>query len=345
MKFCFKMLSLFVLVVLFFITINLNANALEKTVLAPNKLHVGDKICIVESSITENETEKILAETRLSLITKKLQARGFEVLVSKNIFKPSDKLCLGDGTEQTRADLFNEAVKNQEVKAIFAFWGGYGAIHTLNKIDFESFREKKPIFVGFSDETALMVPIFEKSGVITFHGPMVGASINWEQEKTFEVLFNMLMNSKSETELVNIDDNSPFKVFKPGKAEGRVVGGNLWEIQHLMGTPYEIDLTDKILFFEEVNEEEPYRMHAALWQIKLNKNFDKIKGIVIGALTSETGQEEALLNAAFDVFKDVDVPIVYNVHAGHLSNPLTIPIGANLRIDGNKLTITEVVVK
>lgn len=66
---------------------------------------------------------------------------------------------------------------------------------------------------------------------------------------------------------------------------------------------------------------------------------------MIGALTSEAGQGEALLNAAFDVFKDVDVPIVYNVHDVHLSNPLTIPIGANLHIDGNKLTITEAVVK
>lgn len=125
-----------------FFTINLNANALEKTVLAPNKLHVGDKICIVEISITENETENILAETRLSLITKNLQARCFEVFVPKNVFKPNDKLCLGDGTEQTRADLFNEAAKNHEVKAIFAFWGDYGAIYTLNKIDFESFSEK-----------------------------------------------------------------------------------------------------------------------------------------------------------------------------------------------------------
>lgn len=343
MKLCFKTLSLFVL--LFFITTNFNANALEKTILTPEPLHVGDKICIVENSMTENEIERNRAKSRLSLITQKLQARGFEVVIPENIFKPSAKLGLGDGTEQARANLFNEAVKDPEIKAIFAFWGGYGAIHTIDKIDFDAFRERKPIFVGFSDETALMVPLFEKSGIVTFHGPMIGASINWEQEKTFDVLFDMLMNSKPATKLINIDDNSPFKVFKEGTAEGRVVGGNLWEIQHLMGTPYEIDLTDKILFFEEVNEEEPYRIHSALWQIKLNKNFDKVKGIVMGALTSETGQEEALLNAAFDVFKEVDVPIVYNVHAGHLTNPLTIPIGANLRIDENELTITEAVVK
>lgn len=117
------------------------------------------------------------------------------------------------------------------------------------KIDFDAFREKKPIFVGFSDGTALMVPLFEKSGSVTFHGPMVGASINWERKKTFDVLFDLLMNSKPATKLINIDDNSPFKVFKEGTAEGRVVGGNLWENQRLMGTPYEIDLTDKILFF------------------------------------------------------------------------------------------------
>lgn len=66
--------------------------------------------------------------------------------------------------QNLRADLFNQAVKSPEIKAIFYFWCGYGAMHILDKIDYKAFRKIRKICVGFSSETAVKLAILEKAG-------------------------------------------------------------------------------------------------------------------------------------------------------------------------------------
>ena len=106
--------------------------------LIPNALKKRDKICILEPSCTDKTEENILEE-RLPVILKDLQDRGFEAVIYKDSFT-STPLGLGDGTEQLRAVLFNRAVKGPEIKAVFSFKGGYGAMQILDKIDYEAFR-------------------------------------------------------------------------------------------------------------------------------------------------------------------------------------------------------------
>jgi muramoyltetrapeptide carboxypeptidase len=312
-------------------------------ILAPNALKKGDKICVLEPSRTTDYRKKTMEE-RLPMVVKNLEDRGFEVVIYKQSFETTP-LGLGDGTEQSRADCFNKAVKDPEIKAIFAFWGGYGAMHILDKIDYEAVRENIKIVVGFSDETALELAILEKAGVITFHGPMIGASLNFKEKLCFDNLFDMLMTPKDETELHNIDDGSQFKVYKSGKCEAQVFGGNMCLIQCLIGTPYEPSYEGKILFFEEI-EENDYRIHRVLWQLKLAERLDDLAGIIIGTITPAEGEtEEGLLKACFDVVKDLEIPIIYNFHAGHIKNPLTLPIGSTLKIENEKVIVKGPVVQ
>ncbi len=298
-------------------------------ILVPEKLNYGDKICILEPSRTGKYGEKNFKK-RLPIVVNNLKKRGFEVVVYNESFQTS-LLGVGDGTEQIRADLFNKAVENPEIKAIFTFWGGYGSAHILDKINYEKFRENRKIFVGFSDETAIEMALFEKSGIVTFHGPMVGATLNYQEEKTFDNLFDILMNVKSEFELENIDDDSEFKLYKNNKnivVEGEVIGGNLCLVQSLIGTPYEPDYENKILFFEEVDEYD-YAIHRILWQLKLSGKLNKISGIIIGSLTHSSSKvsEDHLLNVCFDVLEKFDIPIIYNFH-----------------IENNKVFVTQNVV-
>ena len=176
---------------------------------------------------------------------------------------------------------------------------------------------------------------------------MVGASLNYKETKTFDNLFELIMNPKLQIELYNIDDGSPFKVyneFNKKKCIGEIFGGNMCLIQCLIGTQYEPDYKNKILFFEEVGEA-PYRIHRVLWQLKLAGRLDEVIGIVIGKITPVGGEtEDSVLNACFDVLKDLEIPIIYNVHAGHIKNPLTVPIGAKTQIYGDKLSIVQPIV-
>lgn len=315
--------------------------AFDGTILPPHKLNAGDTICILEPSCTDGHRMSVY-KSRIDSVVAKLKQRGFNVIVYNDSFKTST-LGLGDSTENLRADLFNKAVKDPNIKAIFSFWGGYGAMHTLDKIDYNAFRTNRKIFVGFSDQTAIELAIFQKAGIITFHGPMVGTDINYTESKTFDHLFAMLTSPKNSIKLFNIDDNSPFKSYKNGTSEGQVIGGNLSLIQCMIGTSYDPNYENKILFFEEVKEHD-YKIHRMLWHLKLTGKLKNLSGIVIGSLTPSYGSEAKLQRACFDVFKDLNVPIVYNVHAGHIKNPLTMPIGAKLKIQNNDLIVTEPVV-
>ncbi|BED92601.1 MAG: LD-carboxypeptidase [Candidatus Paraimprobicoccus trichonymphae] len=343
MKFKIKVLAIFFTLFTTISCSNIGVLAFDGEILTPNALKKGDKVCLLTMSRTTPSFRKILYE-RLPAAINKLESLGFEVKVYEESFTASE---LGDDTAQLRANLFNKAVKNSEIKAIIAINGGVSAIQTLPYINYEAFRENNKIFVGYSDPTIVMAAIFKKSGVITFHGPMPGALYHLEENLCFDNLFDILMNPKAQTELINIDDNSKFEIFKEGNCDGRVIGGNLWEMQHIMGTPYELEFKDKILFFEEVNEEDPYRINHVLWQMKLGENLNKLKGIIIGTLTSKKGieGEKELLNAAFKALDDVDIPIIYNFHVGHIPNPLTVPIGANLKIENGKVFVMQPVVQ
>ena len=303
-------------------------------IVKPAPLKAGDKVGIITPA-SFGPTE------RLALAIEYLTERGFSVVVTENINFETE-YGVGDGSEYIRANDFNTLLRDPDIKAIICLRGGYGSMHILPLIDYKALRKNKPIIVGYSDITAMHTAIFQKARLVTFHGPML--SSNYGQEQAFDLLFDMLMAPKSSFPLQNIDGTA-FSVLNEGTAQGRVVGGNLTLINSLMGTPYELDLKDKILFIEELDEA-PYRLHRYLWQLKLAGKLDELAGLVIGDLLPDKEYEDPdlMMNVVFDALKDLDVPIVYNVRAGHDEDPLTIPIGALLRIEGDRLTVVENVV-
>ena len=153
----------------------------------------------------------------------------------------------------------------------------------------------------------------------------------------------MLMNPKDGFPLENIDGTA-FIAKNTGSAEGVIVGGNMTLISSLMGTKYELDLKDKILFIEDL-QEAPYKLHRYLWQLKLAGKLDEVAAVVIGDILPLAGDNpDNYYFSIFEALKDVKAPILYNVRAGHDENPLTIPLGAEVRIEGNMITVTQSVV-
>ena len=279
---------------------------------------------------------------RLRLAVEFLESRGFEVVVADDIEVQSE-LGVGDGTDQMRADAFNKLARDPDVKAIFCLRGGYGSMHLLPFIDYEALRRNRPIVVGYSDITALQTAILQNAGLVTFHGPML--SSNYGQEESFDLLFKLLEEPKESFPLRNLE-GTEFSAINSGIAEGIVVGGNMTLISVLMGTPYEPDFKDKILFIEEVGEA-PYKLHRYMSQLKLSGKLDGAAAIVIGDISPdrEYDDPDISLKVILEVLKDVKVPIVYNVRAGHDENPITIPIGAAVKIEGRSITVTQKVVE
>ena len=301
----------------------------------PDALAPGSKVGIIAPA------NRATAD-RLELAVEFLTELGFEVIVSDNIGIETP-FGVGDGSEFARADAFNALARDPEIKMLFCLRGGYGSMHLLEYLDYDALRENRPIVVGYSDITALHTAILQNAGLLTFHGPML--SSNYGQDAAFDDLFDMLMNPRESFPLKNLD-GSAFSVINEGEAEGILVGGNMTLISSLMGTPFEPDLKDKILFIEELDEA-PYKLHRYVWQLKLSGYLDEVAAIVIGDILPdrEYDDPDLSLKVILEALKDVTVPILYNVKAGHETNPFTLPIGAIVRIEGNEMTVIQKVVE
>jgi muramoyltetrapeptide carboxypeptidase len=129
----------------------------------------------------------------------------------------------------------------------------------------------------------------------------------------------------------------------PGEAAGPIIGGNLTLLAASLGTPYEINTTDCILFIEEVGEN-PYRIDRMLTQLRLAGKLQTASGIIFGDFTDckapdhkpSIPVETILLNH----MQQVCTPSYIGLPAGHSLPNYPIPIGAPTYMDADACLCT-----
>ncbi len=324
----------------------------------PKKLKKGDTIALVSpaGAIYEKEAVQIAIES--------LQALGLEVQVGKNVFKKMGYLA---GTDMERAEDLNLAFADKNVKAIMAVRGGYGCGRILNLLDYKLIQENPKIFAGFSDVTALLLAIYTKTNLVTFHSPM-GTSV-WnsfttthfcnvlfEKELTEIENLGVINNNLLEPEKVILQNysqkgdnltqtNDRITTIYAGETEGVFLGGNLTVFVSLIGTDYLPDLTvfeNSILFLEEVNEE-IYRIDRLFCQLQLSGILSKIKGIVLGKFTNCGHGNRFSSLTLEDVFENyilpLKIPAFSGAMIGHIDKKFTVPVGEIVTINSELGTI------
>lgn len=247
------------------------------------------------------------------------------------------------GTDRQRAADFNAALRDPTVDAIFCARGGYGSMRIVPCLDFRAARLQPKILLGYSDITALHLAFEREAGWITFHGPMVrelGGRQPWNEA--------MLLRALTETaplgEIASPPEGPLVQTIVPGRARGRLAGGNLSLISATLGTPWEIETAGRILVMEDVNEE-PYRIDRFLTQLLLAGKLQQCAGIVFGHSPScewpENGGPSLSLH---DVFKELLVPLgkplIYGFPCGHTQYKATLPMGACCELDATRGTLT-----
>jgi muramoyltetrapeptide carboxypeptidase len=174
-----------------------------------------------------------------------------------------------------RVDDIHSLFRDPDVRAIICLRGGYGSGQLLASIDYGLIRKNPKIFIGYSDITALHLAFHKFAGLVTLHGPVLLSEFTpYTQDCFRRALFSKaplgLLPNPPEPNTLRPSHN--LRTIHPGIARGQLMGGNLTLISSLMGTPYEIDTTDRIFFTEDVGEE-PYRIDRMLTQLRLAKNF------------------------------------------------------------------------
>src|SRR3712207_1911436 len=140
------------------------------------------------------------------------------------------------------------------VKAVIGGTGGYGAVRMIPYLEPDVFRNNPKAFVGYSDVTALHLWLMRCAGLRVFHGPTVDDLIPSGRDPTMSSLLSALTTPRPRAQL----GRELTRTVRLGRVSGRLVGGNLSLVQQSIGTPYEIDTRDAILFLEETRDPMSY---------------------------------------------------------------------------------------
>jgi len=295
----------------------------------PQKLKKGDTIGLISpSSLVERDDLDVINNSILLM-----ESAGFKIKFAKNALSNT----LGYGaTAKEKANDINEMFEDKEVKAIFFISGGLNSNVTFEYLDYDKIKINPKIICGFSDSTSVLNIIYEKTGLVTFHGVTFKALTSWQTSYAYEEVIKRLVEGG-----LAIGRGEEEHVIQEGKAKGILVGGNLSLVNEMSSGKYTIDFTDKILFLEELFLETPPELASNyLYNMKQNGVFDKIKGIWLGNYDGSISLEKILLDTLEGEYK---FPIIKSDNFGHIDKKTVIPIGTMAMIDTNSQRKIELI--
>lgn len=293
-------------------------------IIYPPPIKKGDTIGLVAPAGSLIDKDKFTAGVQI------LEKKGFAVKFNRKLLNTRGYLA---GSDQERADEFNKLWSDPEIKAIVAARGGYGCLRMIDLIDMKQIRKSPKILIGFSDLTVLLAAIHKKTGLVTYHGPVVTtlSSINRISQKSF---FDTLLG-KTPSQIIP----DRLKIIKGGTAKGLLLGGNLTTLVHMIGTPYEFPWNNTILFLEDISEK-PYSLDRLITHLSKARRLQKIKGLILGAFTDKNNTERSVIqNTAYsrisELLADKNIPIWANFPVGHANQNVTLPIGVEVQMDSS----------
>jgi len=291
---------------------------INQTIQVPARLKPGGKVGIAAPA-GRFDRELFLRGAHI------FEEMGFKVYIPEGLLDARGFLA---GTDKHRAEIVNQLFADKSVEAIVCARGGYGSLRILHLLDFDTIAQNPKIFIGFSDITALLTVLFDRCGLVTFHGPVV-TSLADANEITKQSLFQSISSDQ------RLEVKLPKGVtVKPGFGSGILCGGNLNTLCHLVGTPFAPSFANKILFLED-RAEAPYRIDRMLMQMKLADCFQGLAGIVLGSFEN-CGPLEDILKIINDIFGDCQIPIIAGLDAGHGNLNLTLPMGVEATLDADR---------
>jgi muramoyltetrapeptide carboxypeptidase len=246
------------------------------------------------------------------------------------------------GSVERRVRELEEMFESDDIRAIVAARGGYGANYLLPQINLEKIKSHPKIFVGYSDLTTLLTYFADAGNLITFHGPM--AAKDWSHTDGVDLASWRSALAGGGPWGMKFGADSGAHGLVDGEARGILYGGCLSILTASLGTAYDIRTEGTILFLEDVAAK-PYQIDRMLMQLKLAGKFRGVRGIVFGEMLDcrqTASQDYTLEEVVMRIVGDLGVPVAYGVRSGHVtSGNITLPIGveASLSVSGGNVDL------
>jgi len=297
----------------------------------------GDKVGLITPA-------GIITEERLIKTKANLDALGLKYHHTQNVLLKEGYLA---GADAIRLKELHEMYADESIDAIWCIRGGYGTTRILDHIDFDLIKSNRKPLIGYSDITALLNTIHQKTGSPCFHGPVASSTMTPFTTANLAPIFGLDETHIISNSTMNIakgleEDVFKFRTITSGKAEGELVGGNLSLLVSLLGTDHEVKTKNKIVFIEDIGEA-PYRIDRMLTQLISAGFFKKVKGIVLGIFAGcerKDYEKQTLQQVVHERVKRLQIPAMYGFSFGHIDDQCTFPIGAKAEMDADLGTVT-----
>ena len=228
---------------------------------------------------------------------KALERAGYRVILDPDILELRK---FTGKQDERRAANFMGMWLDPQVKAVIGGTGGYGATRMIPYLEPEIFRRNPKIFVGYSDITALHLWLMRQAGLRVFHGPTVDDLIPIARDPSTSSLMTAMTTPRPATRM----GREVARAVRPGRVTGRLTGGNLSLVQQSIGTSYEIDTHDAILFLEETYD--PMSVaDERLVHLRAAGLLENVKGIVFGQLSLDRSEEDEFEDFLLDLVSDL----------------------------------------
>jgi muramoyltetrapeptide carboxypeptidase len=300
----------------------------SRTILNPNVLRAGDAVALVSPAGP-------VAEARVQAAVRELTSWGLRPRVYPHALDAEHFLA---GSDANRVADINDALADPEIRAVLCNRGGYGVQRILELLDYDAVRRDPKLVVGFSDITALHAALWNRTGLVTVHGPVAA-----QLERGGEIastLRHALMST--EPMVVQADPAEPtFSVRTSGAVEGTLLGGNLSMLSTCVGTPFMPDLEGAILLIEDVGEL-AYRVDRLLTHLRNCGILQRVGGIAIGQF-SEPGHGNNPVrppDVLIERLADLGVPLLGGLPIGHGDRNLAVALGSRATLDADTGTLT-----
>lgn len=305
----------------------------------PRRLRRGDVVGLVEPAYFTPDAFD------LDAILATIRAMGLVPRPAPNVMSRYGYLA---GRDEERAAHVNAMFADPDVKAIFAVRGGWGSARILPHLDWDLIRANPKLLTGFSDITALHLALAARTECPSIHGPNASSAwgrLSWDSFRRLAF--------EAETPTWSIPEGTEdrlaqragrVRTFRPGRASGPLIGGNLTVLTALVGTPWLPSFDGAILFLEET-EEAQYRIDRMLTQLSLAGILGRVAGVVFGQCTDCVARGSSSIGG-FTVSEvlaqhlaPLGVPAFQGAMFGHVADQFSIPVGIRAEIDAAAGTI------
>jgi muramoyltetrapeptide carboxypeptidase len=256
-----------------------------------------------------------------------LSRRGL-VPVLGNHLRSVDGYLAGD--DAARAADLEAALGDPGLAAVWFARGGYGTARILDRLDLVRLARNPKLLLGYSDLTALFSALLAKASTVCLHAPVV-AELGDRRAFHAPSLNAALLGKPMRRRIASRD------VLREGHARGRLIGGNLTVLCHLLGTRHLPDPRGAILFLEETGEE-AYRVDRLLQHLRMSGWLIGVRAVLLGNFhvpptARKFPGDRALDSVLRDHLLPLNVPVVVGLPAGHGPGKWTLPLGGTASLD------------